>query len=340
MASVGIIGGAGYTGSELLRIALAHPELEVLAVTSRQDVGKEVSEVLPLPPGVCALRFVAPDDASLNECDLVFLATPNGVAMDLAPRFLDASIKVVDLSADFRFKDVALWQRWYGQAHRAPELNAEAVYGLPELFGDQIKDCRLVANPGCYPTAASLALAPLLSSGAIEKTVIVNAASGVSGAGKGAAENKLFGEVSESFKAYGLNGHRHQPEIAQILGGVTDGSVSVSFIPHLLPMFRGILASIYVTSTGPEDLNEVLADYYGNASFIKLCAAGTSPDTRSVRGSNFCSMSATKVQERQWVVISAIDNLVKGAAGQAVQNANLMFGLNETAGLDMLPFAP
>jgi len=346
--NVGIVGGNGYTGVELLRLLLKHPQVQLSVITSRAEAGVAVADLYPNLRGHTRLAFSEPDLATLAECDLVFFATPHGVAQSLVPELLDRGVRVVDLSADFRLRDTALWAQWYGQAHACPELIGEAVYGLPELNREAVRSARLVACPGCYPTAAQLGLLPLLEQGLVDpKDLIVSAASGATGAGRQAKVGTLLTEASESFKAYGAGGHRHLPEIEQGLRdaqGAGQTPAEVTFVPHLLPMIRGIHASIYARALAPEQLPDLQALYqerYAGEPFVDLLPAGAVPETRSVKGSNMCRIALFRPQNRDTlVVLSVIDNLTKGASGQAVQNMNIMFGLPETAGLDLIALLP
>lgn len=343
MVRVGIVGGTGYTGAELLRILVAHPSAAVSVITSRSEAGTAVADMFPHLRGRLALSFTEPDEGALAECDLVFFATPNGTAMQAAPGLLGRGVRVIDLAADFRLKDAAVWEAWYGQPHACPELLSEAVYGLPELNRADVRDARLVANPGCYPTAVTLGLAPLLAAGAVDPSwLIADAKSGVSGAGRKASTALLMAEVGESFKAYSVAGHRHAPEIRQTLSRFAGADLNLTFVPHLVPMIRGIEVTIYArptdTALRPEEL---FRDYYAHEPFVDVMAGDAHPDTRSVRGANLCRIAAA-LQGASGVVVvqSVIDNLVKGAAGQAVQNMNLMFGIEESVGLAALPLLP
>ena len=343
MISVGIVGATGYTGAELMRLLDAHPTMRVTQATSRSDVGTSVADFWPALRGKVDIAFTAPDVKQLANCDLVFFATPNGTAMKDVPTLLDSGCKVVDLSADFRLQDLEVWSKWYQQEHACPDLVKQAAYGLPELYREQIKNAALVANPGCYPTAIVLGLLPLLEHGLIDpKSIVADAKSGVSGAGRGVALNKLFGEVDGDFKSYAVSGHRHHPEISQSLNDVSASPIGLTFIPHLLPMFRGMQASLYVSLV--KDLDNVEAVYrerYVTHPFVDVLPDGSSPQTASVKGSNFCRISGFIDAENDRLVIqSVIDNLVKGAAGQAIQNANLMCGLDEETGLLGAPLAP
>ncbi|MDE2422641.1 MAG: N-acetyl-gamma-glutamyl-phosphate reductase [Betaproteobacteria bacterium] len=342
MIKVGIVGGTGYTGVELLRLLAAHPEVSLTAITSRQDAGKEVSHVFPNLRGQVALSFTDPQSTDLFACDLVFFATPNGIAMKEAPKLLERGVKVIDLAADFRIKDIALWQQWYGMEHTSPEWVKQAVYGLPEVNRAAIKTAQLVANPGCYPTAVQLAFIPLIKAGVVNtQNLIADAKSGVSGAGRKSEVHTLFSEASDNFKAYGASGHRHLPEISEQLSRYHDPQVNLIFTPHLTPLIRGIHATCYATLTAATDLQKLFEEHYAKEPFVDVMPFGSHPETRSVRASNLCRIALHQPQQGQTVVIlSVIDNLVKGAAGQAVQNMNLMFGLPETLGLTQLPILP
>jgi N-acetyl-gamma-glutamyl-phosphate reductase len=344
MIKAAIVGGTGYTGVELLRLLAAHPEVELKAITSRSEAGQAVADMFPNLRGHVDLAFCEPDQAGLTDCDVVFFATPNGIAMQHAPELLDAGVKVIDLAADFRLKDPAEWAQWYGQPHACPELLEEAVYGLPEVNRAEVARARLVANPGCYPTAVQLGFLPLLENKLVDSSrLIADAKSGVSGAGRKANVATLLGEASESFKAYAVPGHRHLPEIRQGLQRVTDAVVGLTFVPHLTPMIRGIHATLYAELSGEaaDDLQQLYESRYANEPFVDVLPAGSHPETRSVRGANTCRLSIHRPQGgNTLVVLSVIDNLVKGAAGQAVQNMNIMFGLSETSGLNNIALLP
>ena len=342
MIKVGIVGGTGYTGVELLRILSQHPEVEIQAITSRKEAGVAVDELFPGLRGKVKLNFSDPDETNLGKCDVVFFATPNGVAMKQAADLLNAGVRVIDLAADFRIRDVLVWEKWYGMTHASPELLSEAVYGLPEVNRNEIKEARLVANPGCYPTAVQLGFLPLIELGIIDaEHLIADVKSGVSGAGRNADIHTLYAEVSDNFKAYGVSGHRHHPEIKQGLSKIADKSVDLTFVPHLTPMIRGIHATLYARLTASIDLQELFEKRYVNEPFVDVLPAGSHPETRSVRGSNFCRISVHLPQEGDTVVVLVVtDNLVKGAAGQAVQNMNLMFGFSETLGINQIAQIP
>ncbi|WP_294946192.1 N-acetyl-gamma-glutamyl-phosphate reductase [Sulfurivirga sp.] len=339
MIEIGIVGGTGYTGVELLRLLAQHPEARVKVITSRSEAGLHVWELFAnLREAYPDLCYSEPDAAALKACDLVFFATPHGVAMKLTPELLDAGVKVIDLAADFRITDLRVWENFYGMPHACPELMREVVYGLPELNRERIRHARVVANPGCYPTAVQLGFWPLLKEKLIDiDHLVADAKSGISGAGRGAKVGSLAAETSESFKAYGIDGHRHLPEIEQQLNHMAEGHVNLTFVPHLVPMIRGIEATLYgrlTRNVSIEDLQALFEETYAEEPFVDVMPRGSLPDTRMVKGSNMCRMAVYRPQGRDIVVVtSVIDNLVKGAAGQAVQNMNLMFGLDETCGL-------
>lgn len=342
MIKVGIVGGTGYTGVELLRLLAGHSDVRVVAITSRKEAGMPVAEMFPSLRGSYDLCFSDPASAGLNQCDVVFFATPNGIAMEQAAALLEAGVRVIDLAADFRIKDVAEWERWYGMKHAAPSLIAEAVYGLPEVNREQIKQAQLIANPGCYPTAVQLGFIPLLKAGAIDpQFLIADAKSGVSGAGRKAEVHSLLAEAGDNFKAYGVAGHRHLPEISQGLASVNNSPVGLTFVPHLTPMIRGIHATLYGRLSKDVDVQALFEQHYANEPFVDVLPAGSHPETRSVRGANVCRIAVHRPQGGDTVVVlSVIDNLVKGAAGQAVQNMNIMFGFPENRGLTSLPLLP
>ncbi|HCK81790.1 MAG TPA: N-acetyl-gamma-glutamyl-phosphate reductase [Candidatus Competibacteraceae bacterium] len=343
MIKVGIVGGTGYTGVELLRLLAAHPRVELAVITSRGEKGAKVSDLFPNLRGQVNLAFVEPDDAVLQGCDVVFFATPNGTAMNSVPALLEKGVKIIDLAADFRFGQAADWERWYGMPHACPELLAEAVYGLPEINREAIRKARLVANPGCYPTAVQLGFLPLLEAGVVDpKSLIADAKSGVSGAGRKAEVGILLAEAGDNFKAYGVPGHRHWPEIRQGLTAVAGEPVELVFVPHLTPMIRGIHATLYATLTDPEaDLQALFEERYAAEPFVDVLLPKSHPETRSVRGANQCRLAVHRPQNGKTVVVlSVIDNLVKGAAGQAVQNMNLMFDVPETTGLEGIALLP
>ena len=343
MIKAGVVGGTGYTGVELLRLLIAHPEVELSVITSRSEAGHSVSDMFPNLRGHLDITFKVPKLDELTECDVVFFATPNGTAMGMVPELLEAGVKVIDLAADFRLNDPAVWKQWYEIEHACPELLDEAVYGLPEINRAAIKGARLVANPGCYPTAVTLGFLPLLEQGLIDdQHLIADAKSGVSGAGRGAKVASLLCEASENFKPYGVEGHRHLPEIKQTLSNVVNHKVGLTFVPHLTPMIRGIEASLYaVIKADAIDLQALYEQRYKDEVFVDVLPAGTMPETRSVKGSNMCRISVFRPQQGDTVVVSSvIDNLVKGAAGQAVQNMNIMFGFDEARGIDGVALLP
>jgi len=341
--SVGIVGGTGYTGVELLRLLVSHPEVELKLVTSRSEAGMPVADMFPNLRGFTDVCFSEPDVKTLGACDVVFFATPNGTAMKMVAELLAQGTRVIDLAADFRLKDSAEWEKWYGMKHACEDILAEAVYGLPEINRAAIRKAKVVANPGCYPTAVGLGFLPLIENGLIDdQHLIADAKSGVSGAGRGANVAALLCEASESFKPYAVEGHRHLPEIRQTLGVAAGHSVGLTFVPHLVPMIRGIEASLYaVLKKTDVDLHALYTERYKNEPFVDVLPKGVMPETRSVRGANFCRISVFQPQGSDVVVVaSVIDNLVKGAAGQAIQNMNIMFQLEETAGLDRPALLP
>jgi len=341
--NVGVVGGTGYTGIELIRLLLAHPKAHLKAITSRSEQGKYLADLVPSFHAERDLVFSEPSLEVLQQCDLVFFATPNGTAMKMVPELLAQGKRVIDLAADFRLQDAEQWQQWYGQQHSFPELLKDAVYGLPELNREKLKDANLVANPGCYPTAITLGLLPLLELGCIDvNNLIADAKSGVSGAGRGAQVSALHAEVSENFKAYGLQGHRHLPEMLQTLQQIAGAVIDLTFVPHLLPMNRGIEATIYTRLLDAQDidLTALYQKRYEQESFVTVLPTTTAPETRAVRASNHCMMSVTRLGDRRVVISSVIDNLVKGAAGQAIQNMNIMFGWEESNGLKSIGLIP
>ncbi len=343
MIKVGVVGGTGYTGVELLRLLAVHPQVELCLITSRTEQGKAVSEIYPNLRNQVDLQFSLPDTDALAACDLVFFATPNGVAMKQVPELLEKGTRVVDLSADFRLRDAQEWSQWYGEQHACPELLAEAVYGLPEVSRDAIRGANILANPGCYPTAVQLGFLPLLENGLVNReSLIADAKSGVSGAGRQASVGSLLCEASESLKAYAVPGHRHLPEIRQGLRQIVSKDVGLTFVPHLTPMIRGIHATLYAElCADTEELQSLYEQRYENEPFVDVMPAGSHPETRSVKGSNHCRIAVHRPQQgRHVVVLSVIDNLVKGAAGQALQNMNIMFGFPETLGIDAIALMP
>jgi N-acetyl-gamma-glutamyl-phosphate reductase len=342
MFNIGIVGGTGYTGVELLRLLANHPDVEISVITSRSNAGTRVSDMFPNLRQRLDVDFTAPDVDSYRACDLVFFATPNKVAMNQAGHLLDAGVRVVDLAADFRLKDLDVWSHYYGGEHACPSLVEQAIYGLPEMNREAIRDARLVANPGCYVTAVTLGLLPLLAHQQIDPaTIIADGKSGVSGAGRGANVAMLMAEAAESVKAYASAGHRHYPEIRQNLRQLVPGADLV-FVPHLMPMIRGIHATLYAELLGDADqLQAQFEEYYQDEPFVDVMPPGSHPETRSVKGANTCRLAVTPLPEAgRVVVLSVVDNLVKGAAGQAVQNMNLMLGIEETRGLEALGMIP
>jgi N-acetyl-gamma-glutamyl-phosphate reductase len=346
MIKVGIVGGTGYTGVELLRLLAVHPDAEVIAITSRKEAGMPVGDMFPSLRGerrLAALRYTDPAQADLKSCDVVFFATPHGVAMAQARELTRAGVKIIDLAADFRLKDPAEFERWYKMPHACPELLAEAAYGLPEMHREAIRKARIVGNPGCYPTAIQLGFLPLVEEGVVDTAhLIADAKSGVSGAGRKAELSLLFSEASDNFKAYNVGGHRHHSEIVQGLGEVSKSPVSLIFTPHLVPMVRGIHATLYARLTKADvEVQRLYEERFAGEPFVDVMPPGSHPDTRSVRASNVCRIAVHRPQDGDTVVVLAVeDNLVKGAAGQAVQNMNLMRGLAETAGLTLPPVLP
>ncbi|PPC90101.1 MAG: N-acetyl-gamma-glutamyl-phosphate reductase [Methylobacter sp.] len=343
MIRAGIVGGTGYTGVELLRILALHPDVEVCVVTSRSDAGTRVDALYPSLRGAIDAVFTQPDVDDLSRCEVVFFATPNGTAMLMAEDLLTRGVKVIDLSADFRIKEVKLWEHWYGMAHASPDLVAQAVYALPEVNREAIKTANLLACPGCYPTAVQLGFLPLLEQGLTDPGhLIADCKSGVSGAGRKAELAYLMSETGESFKAYGAGGHRHLPEISQGLALAAQKPVGLTFVPHLTPMIRGIHATLYAqVQTDVKSLHGLYERRYAEERFVDVLPLGAHPDTRNVRGSNLCQIALHQPQGGgTLVILSVIDNLVKGASGQAVQAMNLMFGLPEERGLATVALYP
>ncbi|WP_171431929.1 N-acetyl-gamma-glutamyl-phosphate reductase [Acinetobacter indicus] len=347
--SVGIVGGTGYTGVELLRLLLRHPEVQVTVLTSRTEAGRRVDDMFPSLRGHTDLCYSDLNIEDLKQCDVVFFATPHGVAMKHAADLVAANTKVIDLAADFRLQDLAQFEKWYGMEHACPDILKDSVYGLSELNREQIKTAQVIGNPGCYPTTVQLGLAPLLKSAETlikPKSIIVDAKSGVSGAGRKASLGMIYSENADNFKAYGVAGHRHHPEIVEALeniSGQKDVFNHIVFVPHLVPMIRGMLSTMYIDLTDAGDATDVQALYeqfYAQEQFVDVMPAGSSPETRSVRGANQLRIALYKPQPKKLVVLVAQDNLVKGAAGQAVQNMNLMFGFTEQAGLEVIGLLP
>lgn len=347
MIKAGIVGGTGYTGVELLRLLAQHPKVELTAITSRKEDGMPVADMFPSLRGRVALAFAAPEKANLAGCDVVFFATPHGVAMTQAPALLAAGAKVIDLAADFRLKNLAEFEKWYGMPHTSPELAREAVYGLPEVNRDAIKNARLIGLPGCYPTSMQLGFAPLLAQEkplVNETALIADCKSGVSGAGRKAEVSTLLAEASDNFKAYGVKGHRHLPETVQGLQAIAGRKIGLTFVPHLVPMIRGIHSTLYATLL-PEardtDFQALYENHFRDSCFVDVMPAGSHPETRSVRASNMLRIAVHRPGDGDLLVILVVeDNLVKGAAGQGVQCMNLMFGLDETTGLMHIPVMP
>ncbi len=340
MIKVGIVGATGYTGVELLRLLSGHPQAEVTLITSRSESGRPVADLYPNLRGIVDLAFSAPNADELANCDVVFFATPHGVAQSMVADILARGVKVIDLSADFRIRDADLWESWYGQAHSARDLIPQAVYGLPEVNREAIKDASLIACPGCYPTSVQLGFLPLLEAGCIDLgDLIANSASGVSGAGRQASVGTLHSEMSDSFKAYAASGHRHQPEIVQGLGDIAaassnTGDINLTFVPHLLPINRGIHTTLYANLTKEVDIQSLFEQRYQNEPFVDVLPAGNHPETRSVRGSNICQIAVYRPDGGNKVVVLVVeDNLTKGASGQGIQCMNIMFGLAENSGL-------
>jgi N-acetyl-gamma-glutamyl-phosphate reductase len=346
MIRAGIVGGTGYTGVELLRLLAQHPDVELKAITSRKEAGTPVARMFPSLRRRVDLAFSEPSARALAGCDVVFFATPNCVAMSEARAVLEGGARIVDLSADFRIHDVAQWERWYKTKHAAPELIREAVYGLPEMNREQLRRARLVANPGCYPTSIQLGFLPLVEAGVVDvEHLIADAKSGASGAGRKTELNLMFSEASDNFAAYHITGHRHWPEIRQGLAQAAKRDVGLVFTPHLTPLIRGIHATLYARITREADFQQLFEKRYAGEPFVDVMPAGSHPDTRSVRAANMCRLAVHRPPESVGrsdtiVVLSVIDNLMKGASGQAVQNMNLMFGLPETAGLEHVAVVP
>ena len=347
MIKVGIVGGTGYTGVELLRLLAPHPGVELVSITSRSEDGTPVADMFPSLRGHVSLKFSTPEKARLSECDVVFFATPHGVAMAQAPALLAAGVKVIDLAADFRLKDTQVFEKWYGMAHSCPEILAEAVYGMPEVNRAAIKSARLIGLPGCYPTSMQLGYAPLLVQGKAlvnEQSLIADCKSGVSGAGRKAEVGSLLAEAADNFKAYGVKGHRHLPETVQGLEAIAGRKIGLTFVPHLVPMIRGIHSTLYATIL-PEarnvDFQALFENHYKSEYFVDVMPAGSHPETRSVRASNMMRIAVHRPGGGDLLVILVVeDNLVKGAAGQGVQCMNIMFGLEENTGLTQVPVLP
>jgi N-acetyl-gamma-glutamyl-phosphate reductase len=342
MIKVGIVGGTGYTGVELLRLLAQHPQAELVAITSRTEAGVRVADMFPSLRGRVDLAFVEPARANLERCDVVFFATPHGVAMSDARRLVDAGVKIVDLAADFRLQELAEWKKWYNLDHTAPELVREAVYGLPEVNRAAIRSARIVGNPGCYATTVQLGFLPLVESETVDLDHhVADAKSGVSGAGRKTELPLMFSEASDNFSAYNVAGHRHVPEIRETFQRIAGRPVGLVFVPHLTPMVRGIFATLYARITREADFQAMYEKRFAGEPFVDVLPAGRHPETRSVRASNTCRIAVHRPGNGDTLVILAvIDNLVKGASGQAVQNMNIMFGLDESLGLAQLPVLP
>jgi len=343
MINVGIVGGTGYTGVELLRLLAQHPQANVRTITSRKDAGTRVAQMFPSLRGHYDLAFADPKDADLAGCNVVFFATPHGVAMAQARELVAADVRIIDLAADFRLQDPAEFERWYKQSHACPDLLRESVYGIPEINREAIRKARIIGNPGCYPTAVQLGFLPLLEAGIVDtQHLIADCKSGVSGAGRKAELSLTFSEASDNFAAYAVSGHRHLPEIVQGLNRASKEPIRLVFTPHLTPIIRGIFATLYATLRDPEaDLQALYEKRYAGEPFVDVMPAGSLPDTRSVRASNTLRIAVHRPPESDIALVIAVeDNLVKGAAGQAIQNMNLMFGLPETTGLMAPPVLP
>jgi N-acetyl-gamma-glutamyl-phosphate reductase len=343
MIKIGIVGGTGYTGVELLRLLAGHPDADVRVITSRKDAGTRVADLFQSLRGRYDLAFCEPSAAGLTQCDVVFFATPHGVAMAQARELVGAGVRIIDLAADFRLADPAEFERWYKMPHACPDLLADAVYGIPEINREAIRNARIVGNPGCYPTAVQLGFLPLLEAGVVDTNhLIADCKSGVSGAGRKAEMNLTFSEASDNFAAYGVKGHRHLPEIVQGLNRACRGPVKLVFTPHLTPMIRGIFATLYAPLKDRDvDVQALYEQRYRGEPFVDVMPPGSLPDTRSVRGSNMLRIAVHRPPGSDMALVTAVeDNLVKGAAGQAIQNMNLMFGLAETTGLTALPVLP
>ncbi|MCX5849773.1 MAG: N-acetyl-gamma-glutamyl-phosphate reductase [Deltaproteobacteria bacterium] len=345
MIKTAIFGASGYTGQELTRILSGHPEVKLVAVTSRRFAGQPVSEVFPALQGLTSLKYRNATPAEISDiCDVVFLALPHGVSMNIAPEFFRAGKKVIDLSADYRLRDLKTYEIWYGK-HSSAKFIKDAVYGIPELYRQKIKKTGLIANPGCYPTSIILGLAPALKKKILDvSTIIANSASGVSGAGREPTTGSLFCEVDGGFKAYKVGKHRHLPEIEQELNALAGKKFAISFTPHLLPVKRGILSTIYAKlkkDISLTELHSLYCAFYADEKFVRICPEGIYPNISSVCGSNYCDIGlAIDPRTKRVVIMAAIDNLIKGAAGQAVQNMNIICGLKEDTGLKIAPIYP
>src|SRR3982751_5228529 len=343
MINVGIVGGTGYTGVELLRLLAQHPEANVRTITSRKDAGTRVAQMFPSLRGHYDLAFADPKDADLAGCNVVFFATPHGVAMAQARELVVADVRIIDLAADFRLQDPAQFERWYKQSHACPDLLRESVYGIPEINREAIRKARIIGNPGCYPTAVQLGFLPLLEAGVVDtQPLIADCKSGLSGAGRKAELSLTFSEASDNFAAYSVAGHRHLPEIVQGLNRASKEPVRLVFTPHLTPIIRGIFATLYAPLRDRDiDLQALYEQRYAGEPFVDVMPAGSLPDTRSVRASNMLRIAVHRPPDSDLALVIAVeDNLVKGAAGQAIQNMNLMFGLPEATGLGALAVLP
>ncbi len=347
MIKVGIVGATGYTGSELLRLLALHPKVEISVVTSRTEKGRPVVDMFPHVRGYIDLPFTDPTVDELSACDLIFFATPHGVAQSMMSEFIDSGLRTIDLSGDFRLKDVDVWENWYEQKHACPELIAQAEYGLPEIYRERIKEAKLVACPGCFPTVIQLGFLPLIEKGLVQTDrLIADAKTGTSGAGRAAKVGMLLSECSDSFKAYGVSGHRHLPEMQQILGEANGAPINLTFVPHLVPMIRGIEATLYIQPKSGVELTleqaqTIYEERYKGEPFVDVMPLGSLPETRSVKGSNMCRIALHQQPgSNTIIVISVIDNLVKGSSGQAIQNMNLMFGFDEMMGLQQVALMP
>lgn len=337
---IGIIGGTGYTGVELLRLLVVHPYADVVLITSRSEAGRAVADLFPSLRGFTDLNFTKPEPSSFNDCDVVFSATPNGIAMTHALELLAKGVKLIDLAADFRIKDISTWEQWYGMTHACPDVVEQAVYGMPEVNRGLVKQAQVIANPGCYPTATTLGFLPLIENGLVDLSdLVADTKSGVTGAGRAASVANLYSEVNDSFKAYAVAGHRHHPEITQNLSEVAGADVTLTFVPHLTPMLRGIHATLYANlidvNQSIESIQAIYEARYRDEPFVDVMPLGSHPDTRSVKTSNMCRIALHKAGgSGKLVVLSVIDNLTKGAAGQAIQNMNIMFNIDEVSGLN------
>ncbi len=349
MVSVGIVGGTGYTGVELLRLLLRHPQVTVRVLTSRTEAGKRVADMFPSLRGHTDLEFSDLNLDLLKQCDVVFFATPHGVAMQHAKELVAAQTKVIDLAADFRLQNLEQFEKWYGLQHSCPDILQNSAYGLTELNRERIKQASVIGNPGCYPTTVQLGLAPLLKSEqnlVNPSSIIIDAKSGVSGAGRKASMGMIYSENADNFKAYGVSGHRHHPEIVEALENISGQKGvfdHIVFVPHLVPMIRGMLSTIYLDLTeqgANTDIQALYEQFYADEKFVDVMPPNSSPETRSVRGANELRIALYKPQPHKLILLSVQDNLVKGAAGQAVQNMNLMFDFAEDAGLTGIGLLP